>query len=162
MSNLKTKPSYWPIYLIFTYTILANLLIALPNHFSAFMPNFMASLFLVFSFFKMLDLQGFANSYGNYDLIAKKFRSYAYIYPFLEAFFGCSYIVNPHSSILNLSVFIVMLISTIGVITAKLKKQQFSCACVGTFLQVPLGNIAIIEDLLMMMMAFFMLLPIPV
>jgi hypothetical protein len=55
-----------------------------------------------------------------------------------------------------------MLISSIGVIKAKLSKQQFYCACVGTFLKVPLGNIAIIEDLLMMMMAFFMLLPIHV
>lgn len=150
--------SYKPIYLIFVYITLVTLLIALvTNNWHNFMPNFMAGFFLIFSFFKILDLKGFANGYSNYDLIAKKIPAYAYIYPFLEIFFGLAYIVVGNNIALNIFVFIVMLVSTFGVIKSKLLKQQFTCACVGTFLKVPLGNIAIIENLLMIVMSFLMI-----
>ncbi len=105
----------------------------------------------------MLDLKGFAGGYATYDLIAKKFYCYGYVYPFLELIFGITYLVIPLNLYLNLTVFTVMLISTIGVIKAKFTKQKFYCACVGTFLKVPLGSIAIIEDVLMAVMSLFML-----
>ncbi|MBP9741849.1 MAG: hypothetical protein KBD37_00655 [Burkholderiales bacterium] len=150
--------SYKPIYLIFTYLVIVNGLISLKNpNLNLFMTNFMASFFLVFSFFKMLDLKGFAGGYATYDLIAKKFYCYGYVYPFLELIFGITYLVIPLNLYLNLTVFTVMLISTIGVIKAKFTKQKFYCACVGTFLKVPLGSIAIIEDVLMAVMSLFML-----
>ena len=160
MSNSENKSSYLPIYLIFAYVILTNLLISFHTNFASFMPNFMASFFLVFSFFKLLDLKGFADGFSRYDIVAKHFLFYAYVYPFLELIFGFSYIVTPNNLGLNIIVFIVMLLATIGVILSKLQKQQFNCACVGTFLKVPLGNIAIIEDLLMVIMAFLMIIKI--
>lgn len=150
--------SYQPIYLIFFYLIITNLVICQKfTSFALFMPNFMASFFLVFSFFKLLDLTGFANSYSMYDIVAKKFSIYAYIYPFIELCFGILYLIIPSNIILNVSVFIIMSVSTIGVIKSKLTKQKFECACVGTFLKVPLGNVAIIEDLLMVIMSLMML-----
>ncbi|MFN8769782.1 MAG: MauE/DoxX family redox-associated membrane protein [Neisseriaceae bacterium] len=153
-----TKSSYKPIYLIFVYLIITNLLISIKNpNLDLFMTNFMASFFLVFSFFKMLDLKGFAAGYSTYDLIAKKFYLYGYIYPFIELCFGIGYLVIPFNLYLNAIVFIVMLVSAIGVITAKLTKQKFYCACVGTFLKVPLGSIAIIENVLMVVMSLFMI-----
>lgn len=122
------------------------------------MPNFMAGFFLIFSFFKMLDLKGFANSYRNYDILAKKLQTYGYIYPFLEIIFAIGYIIDGHNLILNIVVFVVMLVSSIGVIKSKLDKSDFQCACVGTFLKVPLGNIAIIEDILMVIMSLIIIL----
>ncbi len=153
-----TKPSYKPIFLIFAYIITANSIINIRDQNTyLFMSHFMASFFLVFSFFKLLDLHGFAQSYCNYDLIAKKFYRYGYIYPFIECFFGLGYLLSPFSFYLNLIVFLVMLISTAGVIQAKLKKRNFRCACVGTFLNVPLSSVAIIEDILMVFMSLIML-----
>lgn len=159
LQNSENTTSYKPIYMIFTYLILVNLVISFRSmELINFMPNFMASFFLVFSFFKLLDIKGFADGYSFYDIIAKKFYSYGYIYPFIEFSFGFGYLITPHNLYFNLIVFLLMLISSIGVIKAKLSKQQFYCACVGTFLKVPLGSIAIIEDLLMTVMSLGMIL----
>lgn len=151
--------SYRPIYLIFAYLVVANL--AIVFRFNSFIPdlmtNFMASFFLVFSFFKLLDIKGFAAGYSGYDIIAKRIYVYGYIYPFIEVFLGLGYIINGTSLYLNLINLIVMSISTIGVVYSKMHKQQIQCACVGTFLKVPLGNLALIEDLLMVVMSFIML-----
>ena len=160
-TNHEDKPSYKPIYMIFAYLVLVNLVISANNmQLGSFMANFMASFFLVFSFFKLLDLEGFAGGYSSYDLIAKKFYRYGYIYPFIELGFGFGYLIFPQYLYFNLVVFVLMLISSIGVINAKFSKQKFYCACVGTFLKVPLGSIAIIEDLLMTIMALVMVLQI--
>lgn len=156
--NGKQQESYKPIYIIFSYLIGLNLLLGITTQqWGSFMPNFMASFFIVFSFFKLLDLKGFAAGYSSYDLLAKKFYRYGYVYPFLELAFAVGYLLVPYSFYFNLIVFVIMLISSIGVIKAKFSKQKFYCACVGTFLKVPLGTIAIIEDLLMTIMALVML-----
>ena len=156
---ISKKTSYKPIVLIFMYLIMVNILIAMHEaSLKGVMTNFMASFFLVFSFFKLLDIKGFASSYSSYDLIAKKIRYYGYVYPFVELAFGIGYILDGSIIYLNLVVFIVMLVSSIGVIKAKLTKEIFSCACVGTFLNVPLGSVAIIEDTMMVIMSLFMIL----
>jgi len=157
--NTQEVPSYKPIYLIFAYIAIISILTTLQHGITLqnFMVNFMAGFFLVFSFFKLLDLSGFAMGYSSYDIVAKKWYHYGYIYPFIELGFGLSYLLFGTNIYLNGVVFIVMLVSSIGVIRAKLSKQRFDCACVGTFLKVPLGNIAIIEDVAMVIMSFIML-----
>lgn len=149
--------SYKPIYLILAYLLAINIVICYKGMWMDFMANFMASFFLVFSFFKMLDLKGFADGYASYDIVAKKFHSYGYIYPFLELGFGFAYMISPENIYLNISVFFVMLISTIGIIKAKLTKQKFYCVCVGTLLKVPLGSLAIIEGVSMVLMSLLMI-----
>lgn len=154
----KLVASYKPIYLIFSYLIIVNGLIAYKTlNLNFLMSNFMASFFLVFSFFKMVDLSGFAAEYSKYDLIAKKFYYYGYFYPLMELIFGFAYLIIPLNLYLNIIVLIIMLISTLGVLKAKLTQQKFNCACVGTFLKVPLGNIALIENILMIVMSTFIL-----
>lgn len=160
-ANIEDKPSYKPIYLIFFYLLLINTIISAKNmQFDSFMANFMATFFLIFSFFKLLDLDGFARGYSAYDIIAKKFYRYGYIYPFIEFGLGIGYILFPTNLYFNIGVFFLMFVSSIGVIKAKLSKQKFDCACVGTFLKVPLGSIAIIEDILMTVLALVMILKI--
>jgi hypothetical protein len=48
-----------------------------------FMQIFMAGFFLTFSFFKLLNLKGFAESYAMYDVIAKRIPVWGYIYAFI-------------------------------------------------------------------------------
>ena len=52
------------------------------------MRYFMAGFFIVFSFFKFLNLAGFAESYAMYDELAKRVKVYGLVYPFLELFLG--------------------------------------------------------------------------
>lgn len=119
---------------------------------------FMIGFFLVFSGFKLMDLKGFAEGYSTYDLLAKRFFSYGYIYPFIELFFGLAMILVPFSRGLLWAEFLIMTFSGIGVALKLLKKEKFQCACLGTFLKVPLTKVTLIEDFGMALLALLLLL----
>lgn len=120
------------------------------------MNAFMAGFFIVFSFFKFLDLRGFADSYGMYDLLAKRVKGYGYVYPFLELALGVMYIVGFNPAITTMATIILMGFSSIGVIKSVLDKKQIRCACLGAVFNFPMSTVTIIEDLLMVGMALFM------
>ena len=161
--NNDNKPffvTYKPLILVFAYILLVTLAVEIVNDgfvLHRFMPNFMAGFFLVFSFFKMLDLKGFANSYRMYDLLAKRVLAYGYIYPFIELGLGTAYLLGFQPLLINVITLIVMTFSSIGVIFAVLNKQQIRCACLGTGFNLPMTTVTIIEDLLMAAMAAWML-----
>jgi hypothetical protein len=122
------------------------------------MMYFMAGMFLIFSTFKLLDLQGFKEGYGTYDLIAKRLPFWGYLYPFIELGLGLLYLVGTDIWGLNLFVFVLMLVNGLGVSIKLLKKEKFQCACLGTFLKVPLTKVSLAEDFGMALMALYMML----
>ena len=121
------------------------------------MRYFMAGFFIVFSFFKFLDLKGFARSYAMYDLLARQWKGYGYVYPFLELGLGVLYITAIHLPATHVATIAIMGFSSIGVIRNMLSPNQVQCACLGTIFKLPLGNVTLVEDLLMVIMAVVML-----
>ncbi len=73
-----------PLLLILGYIAIATVLMH-RNDFdlSAVKLDFMGLFFIVFSFFKILDLEGFPNSFRMYDPLAKILPVYAWVYPFI-------------------------------------------------------------------------------
>lgn len=120
------------------------------------MNAFMAGFFIVFSFFKFLDLRGFADSYAMYDLLAKRVKGYGYVYPFIELTLGVMYLVGFNPAVTAMATIVVMGFSSIGVIKSVLDKKQIQCACLGAVFNLPMSTVTIIEDLLMVGMALFM------
>ncbi len=152
--------TYKPLILVFAYILLVTLAVEYTaGHFELhrFMPNFMAGFFLVFSFFKLLDLKGFANSYSMYDVLAKRIPAYGYIYPLIELALGAAYLLAYRPMFTNIITLVVMAFSSIGVILAVMNKQKIKCACLGTGFNLPMTTVTIIEDLLMAAMALWML-----
>ncbi len=152
--------TYKPLLLVFFYILLVTLALEFTSGeflLHRFMPNFMAGFFLVFSFFKLLDLSGFASSYAMYDLLAKRIYNYGFVYPFIELSLGVAYLINFNLVFTNTITLIVMSFSSIGVILAVIKKQKIKCACLGTGFNLPMTTVTIIEDLLMVAMAAWML-----
>ena len=152
--------TYKPLILVFAYILLVTLAVEYnADHFELhrFMPNFMAGFFLVFSFFKFLDLAGFANSYSMYDVLAKRVPAYGFIYPFIELALGAAYLLAYRPALTNAVTLVVMAFSSIGVILAVMNKQKIKCACLGTGFNLPMTTVTIIEDLLMAAMAAWML-----
>lgn len=152
--------AYKPLILVFAYILLATLAVEYTHGdfvVHRFMPNFMAGFFLVFSFFKLLDLAGFASSYAMYDLLAKRVYNYGFIYPFIELGLGVAYLININPLFVNAITLVVMAFSSIGVILAVMNKQKIRCACLGTGFNLPMTTVTIIEDLLMAAMAAWML-----
>lgn len=152
--------AYYPIFLIAFYiagVATINNFVSGSINWQGWMQQFMAGFFLVFSGFKLLDLRGFAEGYATYDLLAKRWHAYGYIYPFLELSLGILYLGMWWPTFTLIATIIIMGFSSIGVIISLLKKQQFQCACLGTVLKVPLSSVTLIEDLLMVVLALLTL-----
>jgi cation transport ATPase len=78
-----------PLLLIIFYIAVASVLLHYKNwSWSEFMLDFMGLFYIVFSFFKMLDLKGFPESFKMYDPLAKRIPIYGWIYPFIETALG--------------------------------------------------------------------------
>lgn len=152
--------TYKPILLIFGYVTTVSIIAASHQntiHWMQAMNFFMAGFFLTFSFFKMLDLKGFAESYSMYDVVAKKIKAWGFIYPFIELALGLAYATNFQPFITNLVTIVIMGISIIGVLRSVLNKQKIKCACLGAVFNLPMTTVTIIEDGLMIVMSAFML-----
>ena len=154
--SLKT---YLPIYLIFLYITTTVAITQFQSQFNLLeaMRHFMAGFFIVFSFFKMLDLKAFASSYRSYDIIAKRLYGYGYAYPFIELAIGFSFLFSAIHFWSNLVTLIIMGVSVIGVIQSILRKNNFQCACLGTVFKLPLSKITLFEDGLMIIMSLISL-----
>ncbi len=148
--------TYKPVLVVFIYITAVTTLVQIgQHHFDAmeWMRHFMAGFFLGFSFFKMLDLKGFAESYIMYDVIAKHINAWAFVYPFIELALGISYLVNFNPPLTNFSTVAVMGVSIIGVLQSVLNKRKIQCACLGAVFNLPMSTITIIEDALMIGMS---------
>ena len=152
--------TYKPLIIVFLYILTGVTFLEIKSgsfNLMTAMSNFMAGFFLVFSFFKMLDLPNFASSYSSYDIIAKKWNGYGFVYPFIELTLGALYLLQLFPVQTNIATISVMGISSIGVIQSVMQKRTIQCACLGTVFNLPMSTITIIEDLLMVLMAVIML-----
>lgn len=157
--------TYRPLLLIFAFITGVSIIKAFhsdifeASHFSwmHFMNNFMAGFFIVFSFFKFLNLKAFAESYAMYDLLAMKIPTYGFVYPFIELGLGLAYLTSFKAQFTNWATIAIMGFSSIGVIQSVIDKRKIRCACLGTVFNLPMSTVTIIEDLLMVGMAVWML-----
>jgi hypothetical protein len=118
----------------------------------------MGLFYIVFSFFKMLDLKGFPASFNMYDPIAKKVPFYGKIYPFIETGLGLMFLMRFEIDIALIVTLVILGITTIGVTKTLLDKKSIRCACLGTALKLPMTEATFIENAIMIVMAVLMLL----
>ncbi|RZK43963.1 MAG: heavy-metal-associated domain-containing protein [Pedobacter sp.] len=152
--------TYKPVLLLFVYIALVSSIAAWQDNslnWMLFMRFFMAGFFLSFSFFKLINLKGFADSYAMYDIVAKQFKSWGYVYAFVELGLGIAFIVNFNPLLVNWATLIIMSVSIIGVLQSVLAKRKIQCACLGAVFNLPMSTLTIIEDLLMIAMSAAML-----
>lgn len=154
---------YKPVLLIFGYITGITLLSeGMQVEFSLmrWMNHFMAGFFLIFSFFKLLNLKGFADSYAMYDIVAKQWSGWGYIYAFIELALGIAFLTSYSPILTNSITFVVMSVSIIGVLQSVFNKRKIKCACLGDIFNLPMSTITIIEDALMIGMSGIMLITI--
>lgn len=152
--------TYKPILLLFGYITTVSLIAGFSGEgFSGmlFMRIFMAGFFLAFSFFKMLTLKAFAESYAMYDVVAMKFPAWGYIYAFIELALGIAFALDFEPVVTNAFTAVVMSVSLIGVLQSVLNKKKIQCACLGAVFNLPMSTVTIIEDGLMIAMSVGML-----
>ena len=147
-----------PLLLIIFYIASASVLLHYKNwSWSEFMLDFMGLFYIVFSFFKMLDLKGFPESFRMYDPLAKRVPFYGKVYPFIETALGLMFLLRFEINIALIITLIVLGITTIGVTKTLLDKKSIRCACLGTALKLPMTEATFIENAIMIVMATLML-----
>ncbi|WP_055435060.1 heavy-metal-associated domain-containing protein [Lacinutrix algicola] len=148
-----------PLFIIFGYITVASVLLHYKQwNWNSFMLDFMGLFYVVFSFFKILDLKGFPESFKMYDPLAKAIPTYAKIYPFLELALGVLFLMRIQIPVALIITIIILGITTIGVTKTLLDKKAIQCACLGTALKLPMTKATFIENTIMIVMAIIMLL----
>lgn len=120
---------------------------------------FIAFSMCVLAILKLRDVESFSSMFLGYDLLARRWVPYAYVYPFAEALAGILMITHV---LKFLSAPIALFIGTIGAVSVikavYIDKREIKCACVGGDTNVPLGFVSLTENVMMVAMAVWMLL----
>ena len=119
---------------------------------------FIAFSMCVLALLKLQNIETFSSMFLNYDLLARRWVPYSYIYPFAEGSAGVLMIAG---ALTWLSVPIALTIGTIGAVSVfkavYIDKRELKCACVGGSSNVPLGFVSLTENLMMVGMAVWMM-----
>jgi glutaredoxin len=153
--------SYQPVIVLFGITALMALAASYAVTGSLF-TTLAAQWFIAFSMsvlalLKLQNVENFAAMFLNYDLLAKRWVPYSYIYPYAEALAGVLMIAG---ALKWLSIPVALFIGTVGAVSVfkavYIDKRELKCACVGGSSSVPLGFISLTENLMMIGMAIWM------
>jgi len=153
--------SYQPVIVLFgitalmalaaSYSVTGNLFTTLAAQW------FIAFSMSVLALLKLQNVENFAAMFLNYDLLAKRWVPYSYIYPYAEALAGVLMIAG---ALKWLSIPVALFIGTVGAVSVfkavYIDKRELKCACVGGSSNVPLGFISLTENLMMIGMAIWM------
>tara|TARA_S200000501_G_C20701016_1_gene689509 strand:- start:137 stop:838 length:702 start_codon:yes stop_codon:yes gene_type:complete len=147
-----------PLFIIFGYISITSILLNFKewNSINA-MLDFMGLFYIIFSFFKILDIKGFSRSFKMYDPLAKKITTYGYIYPFIEILLGLMFLTRTEVNIALLITIIILGITSVGVTQTLLNKRTINCACLGTTLKLPMTEATFIENAIMITMSILLL-----
>lgn len=108
---------------------------------------------------KLRDVESFSSMFLNYDLLARRFVPYAYVYPFAEGVAGLLMLAGV---LIWLAAPLALVIGTVGAVSVfkavYIDKRELKCACMGGSSAVPLGFVSLTENLMMAGMGAWMLL----
>jgi glutaredoxin len=156
------RVSYVPVIALFSMTALmagaaSQAVFGTPATLAA-LRWFIAFSMCVLAILKLQNVESFATMFLNYDLLARRWVPYGYIYPFAEAAAG---ILMAAGVLRIVSVPIALFIGGIGAVSVfyavYIQKRELKCACVGGGSNVPLGFVSLLENLMMVAMAAWMM-----
>ena len=153
--------TYRPVVVLFTLTALMAMAASFAVSGNPFTLR-AAEWFIAFSMvalatMKLQNVETFATMFLNYDLLARRWVPYSYIYPYAEGLAGVLMVAGIMTW---LSVPVAMFIGVVGAVSVfkavYVDKRELKCACVGGSSNVPLGFISLTENLMMIAMAIWM------
>lgn len=155
----KTFSDYWPLVSLILIAAAAG--VALTYHTAGgmvqWMHYFMGFFLCSFAMLKLFHPGAFADGFEMYDLLAKRCRSYGYVYPFIELGLGLAYLAFLFPPVTYTLTIVVMMFGAAGVLLALMRGLDINCPCMGSVLDVPLSTVTLTEDIGMAVMAAIML-----
>lgn len=147
---------YLPFILVFMFVVLVNLAAQISLGYfdpQALMNHLLAGFFIGLSYFKLLDVNAFAESFSSYDPLARHVPQYGTFYPFIEVFLGLLFISGRMNAFANVATVVVLTITLAGVQQHLQSKSKIESASIGTSFSLPLSRITIAENLIMIALA---------
>ena len=153
--------TYQPVVAIFSMTALMALALSWAAFEALFtlrtLEWFIALSMCVLAIQKLRDLRSFSTMFLNYDLLARRWVRYGYIYPFAEATAGVLMLAGVWTFVSAPIAIFIGLIGILSIVKAVyIDDQDLKCACVGGDTNVPLGAISLTENVMMLAMGIWM------
>ena len=152
---------FYPLIISFFYVLLGSIFSEYPfDDFNGkdFLRSIMGFMLIIFSYLKMLNPSGFIMSFKKYDYLTSKFVYYGYIYPLIEIMLGIFILINVFYIFTNAAIIILFSINLTQVIIVLKQGKELECACLGSLgFKLPLSQVTIIEDVIMIIMSIIML-----
>ncbi len=154
--------SYRPVIALFTMTALMAMALSQATLGTPFTGRaiewFVAISMCALALLKLQDVESFSSMFLGYDLLARRWVPYSYIYPFAE---GAAGVLMLAGVLTWLSAPLALFIGGIGAVSVfkavYIDRRDIKCACVGGSSRVPLGFVSLTENLMMVGMAVWML-----
>jgi glutaredoxin len=152
---------YRPVIVVFAVAALMSLAVSWATS-GAFLTIRSGEWFIAFSMcilalLKLQDIESFSTMFLGYDLLARKFVPYSYVYPYAELLAG---VLMAAGALDWISVPVALFVGTVGAVSVfkavYIDKREIKCACVGGNSKVPLGFVSLTENLMMIAMAIWM------
>ena len=162
-NNIDAKKEYIKFFALIVAILIAayGLTLAFSHEGSfikTYMQHIMGVFFVSFAAFQLLGYKSFVGMFADYDPIAKRIKVYSYAYPFIGIGLGLLYLFDLGGIWRDVFTAIIMLVGAYGVWkTIKEKKGQVHCACLGNIIKLPLSTTTLAEDIVMGLMAVFMI-----
>jgi uncharacterized membrane protein YphA (DoxX/SURF4 family)/glutaredoxin len=107
---------------------------------------------------KLRDPVAFARMFLGYDLLARRFVPYAFVYPWLELAAGLLMIAGLVPWLAAPVMIATGLVGAVSVVKAVwIDRRNLKCACVGGDQNVPLGTVSFMENAIMVVMGLWMI-----
>jgi len=153
--------TYKPVLAIFAVGFLLAIAVGVLTNWSLgyvmVLPHFISITMVLLALMKLRDVEGFSTMFLNYDVLAKRWVPYGYIYPYAELTAGLFMFAGLLSVV---SIPLALFIGGVGAWSVfkavYLEKRELKCACVGGDTNVPLGFVSLTENLMMVGMASWM------
>ncbi len=158
----KGDTTYKPVIAIFSVAALLAVAVGVLTNWEfgyvTLIPHFISISMVLLALMKLRDVEGFSTMFLNYDVLAKKWVPYGYIYPYAELTAGLLMFAG---ILAQISIPVAFFIGGIGAWSVfkavYIEKRELKCACVGGDTNVPLGFVSLTENLMMLGMAIWML-----
>jgi len=159
----KGETTYQPVLMLFgmalAMALAVNWLVDQTVFAAATLPRFVAIAMCLLALQKLKDVESFSTMFLNYDLLARRWVPYGYVYPFAEGLAGVLMLAG---ALLWFAAPVALFIGTVGAVSVikavYVDKRELKCACVGGDSNVPLGFVSLTENVMMAVMGLWMLL----
>ncbi|MGR3467819.1 MAG: MauE/DoxX family redox-associated membrane protein [Shimia sp.] len=157
----KADVTYTPVIALFAVAALLAVAVTWLSRGTLLAPqtlgSFIAIAMVLLGLQKLQDLQKFSTMFLNYDLLARRWVPWGYVYPFVETGAGLLMLMGVLTLVAAPAALFAAGIGAISVVKAVyIDKRELKCACLGDS-RVPLGFVSLTENLMMVGMALWML-----